>query len=82
MLYGRACSPSSYLVLILCFWVPVRFFVVYILYSYQKRLARGEILYIEYSGRQLRRQMEQMYDEQIERRQIWEENQPTEKDHD
>ena len=38
---------------VLVLWLPIRVFIVYILYSYQKRLERGEILYIEYSRRQL-----------------------------
>jgi len=53
---------------VLITWFPFRIFIVYILYSYQKRLERGEILYIEYSRRQLQRQMDAMYDEQIERK--------------
>ena len=36
---------------VLVIWIPVRTFLVYLLYSYQQRLERGEILYIEYSRR-------------------------------
>ena len=36
---------------VLVIWIPVRIFLVYLLYSYQQRLERGEILYIEYSRR-------------------------------
>ena len=74
-------SFQAIVITVLVIWLPIRIFIVYILFSYQKRLERGEILYIEYSRRQLQRQMEKMYDEQIERKQIWEENLPTEKEH-
>jgi hypothetical protein len=61
-------SVQVIVIAVLITWFPFRIFIVYILYSYQKRLERGEILYIEYSRRQLQRQMEAMYDEQIERK--------------
>ena len=48
-------SFQAVVITVLVVWLPIRFFIVYILYSYQKRLERGEILYIEYSKRQLQR---------------------------
>lgn len=48
-------SFQAIVITVLVVWLPIRFFIVYILYSYQKRLERGEILYIEYSKRQLQR---------------------------
>ena len=46
-------SFQAIVITVLVIWLPIRIFIVYILYSYQKRLERGEILYIEYSRRQL-----------------------------
>lgn len=67
-------SVKALVILILIIWLPGRLFVVYIIYSYQKRLERGEILFIEYSRRQLHHQMVRMFDDQVQRKQIWEEN--------
>lgn len=46
-------SFQAIVITVLVIWLPIRVFIVYILFSYQKRLERGEILYIEYSRRQL-----------------------------